>query len=168
MSKKLTPERKFQAKVRSHLDDLSGQLVPVLKKLISYSYPEKVFTLSFEIFPDSFTSQFPVRVFFMDNENCEHFEYIDGVAQYPSPVDPELLDVDKVYPDEVEEAFEGYEELDLWTLAAAETALWFYDCWKKAGGKRFGLGATIADHDSPEELNLQNGKWQEKNALFTS
>lgn len=143
-------------------------LVSVLKKLVVHKYPEEVFALSFEIFPDSFTSQFPVRVFFMDSKNCEHFEYVDGIAQYPSPAAPDLLEVDEVYPEELEEVFEENENLDLWTLAAAETAVWFYDCWKKAGGKRFTLGATIADHDSSEELNLKNGKWQEKNVLFAS
>lgn len=166
--KEVASKRKFQAAVRSHLDDLSEQLVPVLKELVEYSYPKEVSALDFEIFPDSFSSQFPVRVFFMDSENCEHFEYLDGIAQYPSPVDPGLLNIDKVYPDELEEAFEEDEDMDLWALAVAETAMWFFDCWKKAGGKRFTLGATIAEHDSSEELNLKSGKWQERYASFAS
>ncbi|PKO66978.1 MAG: hypothetical protein CVU22_13650 [Betaproteobacteria bacterium HGW-Betaproteobacteria-16] len=164
----MTPEQKFRTTVRSHLDALSEQLVPVLKRLIAHRYPKEVFALCFEIFPDSFTSQFPIRAFFMDRENCEHFEYVDGIAEYPSPVDPELLAIDAVYPEDLEVAFEEDGGLDLWRLASEEAAVWLYDCWKKAGGSSFALEATVADHNSSVELNLKSGKWQAKYALFTS
>jgi hypothetical protein len=163
----MSKEHDFRIVVRLHLELLSDQIIPVLKQLIFYTYPEEVFALCFEIFPDSFTSKFPIRAFFMNKDNIEHFEYIEGEAEYPSPVDPALLDIHEVYPIQLEEKFENLEEdISLGTISSDETAHWFYDCWVKAGGNNFYLEATIANHDSGEELNLKTGEWQENSTLF--
>src|SRR5262245_28929592 len=103
MSEDLKEE--FRGVVRQHLAKLDARLVATLRSLIGHNYPPEVFALSFEIFSDSFTSQFPARVFFMDRMNCEYFLYVNGEATYPSPIAPEILDIDRIYAEEVEDAF---------------------------------------------------------------
>lgn len=145
-------EQEFTEKVGGYLDNLTDELQPILKQLIEHDYPQEVATLAFEVFVDSFSSQFPVRVFFID---------IDGKAAYPSPVNPNLLDIDHVYPDEFEEEYiEKDEDLDPWHIATSALIEWFSQCWIAAGGQRFKLKANIAPHDSHYEFNLV--EWQER------
>lgn len=156
-------EQEFKEQVIEHLEKLSDHLKPVLKELIEYDYPDEVDTLAFEIFVDGFSSEFPVRAFFMDKDNSEHFIYIDGKAEYPSPVDPDLLKIDQVYPYELEEEYTNKDEsLDPWQIATSELIEWFSKCWQVAGGKAFKLKANIALHDSNREFDLVEGKWQER------
>lgn len=158
---------KFRAEVKRHLTDIDSRLVGALGALIAHQYPPEVFSLSFEVFSDSFTSQFPARAFFMDRDNCEHFVYVNGKAEYPSPIDPEILELDGIYPEELEEQFEeANPDHDAWSLATSEFIAWFYECWRKAGGERFPLSATIGEHDSDKEFNLKTGVWQESHASF--
>ncbi|MEL4280905.1 MULTISPECIES: hypothetical protein [Shewanella] len=147
-------EQEFTEKVGVYLDNLTDELQPVLKQLIAHDYPQEVVTLAFEVFVDGFSSQFPVRVFFMD---------IDGKAAYPSPVNPHLLDIDHVYPDEFEEEYiEKDEDLDPWQIATNALIEWFSKCWIAAGGQSFKLNANIAPHDSHYEFNLVECQWQER------
>jgi hypothetical protein len=156
-------EQEFKEQVIEHLEKLSDHLKPVLKELIEYDYPDEVDTLAFEIFVDGFSSEFPVRAFFMDKDNSEYFIYIDGKAEYPSPVDPDLLKIDQVYPYELEEEYTNKDEsLDPWQIATNELIEWFSKCWQAAGGKTFKLKANIAPHDSNHEFDLVEGKWQER------
>jgi hypothetical protein len=107
-------EKEFSAKVQEHLHGLTSSIEPVLKELIEYNYPKEVVSLEFEIFADGFTQGFPVRAFFMDSDDSEHFIYVNDEAQYPSPVDPELLEIEHVYPYELEEKYINQdEEFDL-------------------------------------------------------
>ncbi len=147
-------EQEFTEKVGGYLDKLTDKLQPILKQLIEHDYPQEVVTLAFEVFVDGFTSQFPVRVFFMD---------IDGKAAYPSPVNAHLLDIDHVYPDEFEEEYiEKDEDLDPWQIATNALIEWFSKCWIAAGGHSFKLNANIAPHDSHYEFNLVDSQWQER------
>lgn len=147
-------EQEFTEKVGVYLDNLTDELQPVLKQLIEHDYPQEVATLAFEVFVDGFSSQFPVRVFFMD---------IDGKAAYPSPVNPHLLDIDHVYPDEFEEEYiEKDEDLDPWQIATNALIEWFSKCWIAADGHSFKLKANIAPHDSHYEFNLVECQWQER------
>lgn len=156
-------EQEFKEKVGEHLEKLTESLKPILKELIEYDYPKEVDSLAFEIFVDGFSSEFPVRVFFMDEDNSEHFVYIDGKAEYPSPVDPELLKVEHVYPDELEEEYTNKDEsLDPWHVATNELVEWFSKCWLSVGGQTFRLKANIAPHDSNHEFNLVESKWQDR------
>jgi len=156
-------EQEFTEKVGGYLGKLTDELQPILKQLIEYDYPQEVVTLAFEVFVDSFSSQFPVRVYFMDKDNAEYFIDLDGKAAYPSPVNPGLLEIDHVYPDEFEEEYiEKDEDLDPWQLATNELIKWFSKCWITAGGQRFKLNANIAPHDSHYEFNLVDSQWQER------
>jgi len=156
-------EQEFKEQVIEHLEKLSDDLKPVLKELIGYDYPEEIDTLAFEIFVDGFSSEFPVRAFFMDKDNSEHFIYIDGKAEYPSPVDPDLLKIDQVYPYELEEEYTIKDEsLDPWQIATNTLIEWFSKCWLASGGKAFKLKANIAPHDSNHEFDLVESKWQER------
>ncbi|RDV23866.1 hypothetical protein DXV75_17035 [Alteromonas aestuariivivens] len=138
-------EQEFKEKVSEYLEKLSNDLCTILKELIEYNYPEEVTTLAFEIFVDGFSSEFPVRAFFMDKDNSEHFIYIDGKAEYPSPVDPGLLEIDHVYPYELEEEYTNKDEsLDPWDIATNELIEWFSKCWLVSGGQTFNIKATIA------------------------
>ena len=97
----------------------------------------------------------------MDSGNTEYFEYVDGKARYPSPVDSGLLKIEYVYPEELEEEFEKIED-ELWTIATEEMVGWFSERWLLAGGSMFAKNANIAQHDSIHEFDLVNSKWQER------
>lgn len=156
-------EQEFREKVQEHLDKLILDIKPVLKELIEYNYPKEVVSLEFEIFSDGFTQRFPVRAFFMDSNDSEHFVYVNGEAQYPSPVDPELLDIEYVYPYELEEKYINQDEdFDPWSIAIDELIQWFSECWKEMGGESFKLKANIAPHDNDQAYNLIESKWEER------
>jgi hypothetical protein len=158
----------FRSEVQQYLSVLDLSLVDVLRALIEYDYPAEVFALSFEVFSDSFTSQFPARVFFVDRNNTEFFLYTEGEAQYPSPIAPELLEIDGIYPDEIEEALEALDpHADAWQIATQEFITWFAKCWGVAGGASFPLVATIVSHDSEQEFNLVQERWQSSYAAFS-
>jgi len=156
-------EEEFKEKVAEHISRLTDKITPVLKKLIEYDYPKEVDTLAFEIFVDGFSSEFPVRAFFMDTDNSEYFIMVDGKAEYPSPVDPDLLKIDYVYPYELEEEYTNQDEtLDPWKIATNELINWFSKCWFASGGEHFKLNANIAPHDSNYEFDLKESKWVER------
>lgn len=156
-------EQDFSEKVQEHLRALTASIKPVLKELIEYSYPEEVVSLEFEIFEDEFIKGFPVRAFFMNSNDSEHFVYVNGEAQYPSPVDPELLDIEYVYPYELEEKYINQDdELEPWSIAIDELIKWFSKCWREVGGESFKLKANIAPHDNDEVYNLVDSKWEER------
>jgi hypothetical protein len=156
-------EQEFKEKVTEHLEKLSEDLKPILKQLIEFDYPEEVTTLAFVIFVDGFSSEFPVRAFFIDEDYSEYFIYIGGKAEYPSPVDPDLLNIEYVYPYEIEEEYTSKDEsLDPWHIATNELIDWFSKCWLSAGGQTFKLKANIAPHVSNREFNLVESKWQER------
>lgn len=156
-------EQDFKDKVNVCLEQYRGDLKPILRQLIEYDYPKEVAALEFEIFVDQFSSGFPVRAFFMNEHNSEHFIYVNGKAEYPSPVDPGLLKIQHVYPYELEEEFTSKDEtLDLWHIATNELITWFFNCWQSAGGEKFQLKANIAPHDSNHGFNLIEGKWEKR------
>lgn len=153
-------EKEFKSKVRAHLEKLTTDLVPVLSQLVAYEYPKEVAALVFEVFPDGFTRGFPVRVFFIDNDNSEYFIYEGDQAKYPSPVDPGLLNIDQVYPTELAKQFNTKDEdLDTYTLASMELIDWFSSCWNQVDGKSFARDAIISMHDDTKVLNLKTNAW---------
>ncbi len=155
-------KKQFQEDVRKYLDRLTDQLTPVLKQLVEYSYVPEVKSLDFEVFCDGFTQEFPVRTFFMDEDNCEHFIYVDGQAQYPCPINLDLLEIERIYPPELEEMyFQQDEDLDTFTAAGETCVTWFSACWEKAGGLAFPLQAHIALHDDIRAFDLVHQKWQD-------
>ncbi|WP_201509737.1 hypothetical protein [Psychrobacter alimentarius] len=155
-------EKEFSVKVQEHLHGLTASIKPVLKELIEYNYPKEVVSLEFEIFADGFTQGFPVRAFFMDAGNSEHFVYVNGEAQYPSPVEPELLEIENVYSYELEEKYINEDEdFDPWSIAIDELIKWFSQCWKAVGGESFKLKANIAPHDNNQAYNLVDSKWEQ-------
>ena len=160
-------EQTFRHAVRDGLGKLDSHVEGVLCSLIKHQYPSEVFALSFEVFSDGFTSGFPVRAFFMDRSNTEHFIWESGQAKYPSPVDPGLLEIDHVYAQELEEELEERSpESDPWAIASEELIQWFAKHWQRFGGASFPLVATISPHDSSEEFNLKSGYWQPSYAAF--
>ena len=155
--------QEFKNGVESCLEALGSDIEPVLAQLISHRYPPEVACIDFEIFVDEFTQGFPVRAFFLDQNNSEFFLYSDGKAEYPSPVNPELLNVPCVYPQEFEDTFTDDDEFfDPWSHATEVLIDWFSKKWTGAGGADFGLRATIAAHDSAHEFNLKTLRWQDR------
>lgn len=156
-------EQEFSEKVQEYLHGLTASIKPVLKELIEYDYPKEVISLEFEVFADGFTQGFPVRAFFMDSDDSEHFVYINGEAQYPSPVDPELLEIEHLYPYELEEKYTNQDEdFDPWSIAIDELIQWFSECWREMDGESFQLKANIMPHDNDEVYNLVDSKWEER------
>lgn len=165
----LPAEQAFQSQVRACLAPHRDHLSEVLGRLIQHRYPPEVAAIDFEVFSDGFTTGFPVRAFFLDRYNNEFFQFIGGKAVYPCPVDPGLLELDYVYPEELEdELTSASPEGDPWHLATEEFLVWFRSCWLSAGGNGFCLRATIAHHDSTEELNLLTGAVQPRGASFVA
>lgn len=151
---------RFQAGVLEYLEQLSDQLIPVLRQLVEYPFPIEVAYLDFEVFCDGFTQEFPVRVFFMDVKGCEYFEYHNSQAEYPCNVNPQLLQLDCVYPREFEERFMAEDEsLDTFTLAGETFIPWFARCWTATGGSDFKRGALIGLHDNFERYDLVRQRW---------
>ena len=156
-------EQEFSEKVQAYLHRLTTSIKPVLKQLIEYNYPKEVVSLEFEVSADEFTQGFPVRAFFIDANNSEHFVYVNDKAQYPSPVDPELLEIDYVYPYEFEEKYSDQDEFfSVYDVATDQLMQWFAKCWKEVGGESFPLKASIAPHDNDEVYNLVEYKWEER------
>jgi len=155
-------ESKFRREVKHYLIALTKELSFQLKKLIDYNYPNEVKSIKFEIFPDMFTEGFPVRAFFMDSDNSEHFILEDGVVKYPAPITPELLNIQYVYPDWFENQYlENAQDLDTRTISSEEMIKWFHELWNNSGGGEFHLEATIASHDSLNYFDLKDGNWKD-------
>jgi hypothetical protein len=153
-------EKEFRSEVRKHLEPLAKELTPLLSQLIAYEYPKEVEALIFEVFYSGFTSGFPVRVFFIDGEDSEFFVYENGEAQYPSPIDPGLLKIEKVFSKELEQQFTSRDEqLDTFTEASLELIDWFSKCWREAGGSEFSRVALIMIHDDTQVYDLKTGVW---------
>ncbi|RYE60557.1 MAG: hypothetical protein EOP20_02200 [Hyphomicrobiales bacterium] len=160
-------EQIFRLGVRQGLAKLDSQIEGGLRSLVRHEYPPEVFALSFGISSDGFTSGFPVRAFFMDRSNTEHFLWEGEQAKYPSPVDPGLLEIAHVYAEELEEELEEHSPgSDPWDIATEELIQWFAKHWQQVGGANFPLVATIAAHDSSREFNLKSGGWQPSYAEF--
>jgi hypothetical protein len=145
----MSGEPEWRTFVADKLAALTPALTDVLRTLTSHAYPPEVARIDFEVFPDGFTEGFPVHALFKDAEGREVFVTVDGEAQSPSPVDPDLLEIDAVYSEEEEADFDA-DQLDLWVAAADELAIWFAACWSAAGGEGMAVRASIARHDDPE------------------
>ncbi|RZG46601.1 hypothetical protein [Acinetobacter wuhouensis] len=142
-----------QSQILNHLKTFDGLLVPVLVQLIQQRYPLEVKTLAFEIFSEQFTEQFPIRVFFLDENHSEHFVLVNGEARYPSVIDPNLILIDGVYPQSFETEYLA-QGIDIWSVASQVCMQWFIEHWNNVGGANFALHATIAQHDSSEQFDL--------------
>lgn len=151
-------EQEFRGAVRAAFDRITERLVPVLKQIVEHEYPKKVAEISFELFPD-FRQGFPIRAFFLDDDNNEFFVFVDGEAEYPSPVDPGLIEVDRVYDRAIEDEYlaanpNEYGAESCYEIAAEEMIPWFAACWSAAGGDSFARKATIALHDDLKYFDL--------------
>ena len=157
----------FRSKLREGLRPLQDPLTTALQQLVEYEYPLEVVAIAFEVFPDTWSQGFPARAFFLDESNNEHFIFINGEVQYPSPIDPGMLDVAGIVTAEYENNLRVRDpNLDTFSIGAEEFIAWFAVCWQKAVGTEFQLRATIADHDSDRELDLRTGRWQDRYTGF--
>jgi hypothetical protein len=160
-------DQEFRRQVGLCLGALNSDIEPLLRRLIQHDYPLEVAAIDFEVFSDGFTSEFPIRCYFLDSNNCEFFVYEDGKATYPSPVDPGLLLLDGVYPSELESELEARSpDSDPWSIAADVFFGWFLSRWRAAGGAAFKRFATLAHHDSGSEVNLMTGARQPRGNSF--
>lgn len=152
------PNQDVQSAVLNYLKAFDDLFLPVLEQLIQQRYPLEVKTLAFEIFSEQFTEQFPIRVFFLDEDHSEYFVLVNGEARYPSIIDPNLILIDEVYPQsfETENLAKG---IDIWSVSSQVCMQWFIEHWNKAGGTNFALHATIAQHDSSEQFDLLEQAW---------
>lgn len=157
----------FKSAIREGLRVHEDSLIAVLRLVVTHNYPSEVVAVDFEVFPDTWSQGFPARAFFLDKSNSEYFIYVGAEARYPSAIDPALLKVPYIITRECEESFfRRNPDLDTFTLGTEEFIPWFAACWKQAGGLKFTLRATIADHDSDREFNLLTNKWQDRYATF--
>lgn len=154
MTKPTALEQRLSDFVRSELDSLSGQLEAVLNRLVEEELPCEVAHVHFEVFPDGFTSGFPVRAFFLDQNNNEHFVMVDDKARYPTAIDPGLLEIPFVYTRDQELEFSADQDLDVFTVAGNALIEWFKPRWRNAGGSSFQRRATIGLHDDLEPVEL--------------
>lgn len=139
--------------VRAELAPLTGGVSAAIGKLTTFAYPPAVTRLDFEIFPDS---GFPVRVFFMDADNCEYFTFVEGRATYPSPIAPELFELDHAAAKTLVNTFLDMDEgLPVYEIIAETIIAWFAECWKASASAAFALDAAIALHDSRDSFDLR-------------
>jgi hypothetical protein len=157
----------FKCAIHEGLRAHACTLIAVLRQIVTHEYPWEVVTVNFEVFPDSWSSGFPARAFFLDESNTEYFVFVEGKARYPSAVDPGLLKIPYIISHETEESFRLRNPyLDTFTVGAEEFILWFAECWRQAGGLAFPLRATIADHDGEREFILVTNEWQDRYSAF--
>lgn len=154
------PNQDVQSAVLNYLKTFDDSLLSVLKQLIQQRYPLEVKTLAFEIFSEQFSEQFPIRVFFLDEDHSEHFVMVNGEARYPSVIDPSLLLIDGVYSRDFECQYLS-QGIDIWTISSQVCMQWFIELWIKAGGGNCTLQATIAQHDSSARFDLIEQLWGE-------
>lgn len=159
----MNKEQQFRTRISEYFHKHDSSLEGALFSLINHQYPDEVAMLQFVIFPDGFTSGFPVRAFFMDKDVCEFFVYRDGEAEYPSPVDPGLLEIPFLYPEALEEECSDDDEFDIWSVASDELVKWFSERWKAAGGNFFKKAAIIMEHDDNRAFSLNSFEWIEDN-----
>jgi hypothetical protein len=156
---------RFTGAVTQALQPLGTSLVEALRQLVAHNYPKEVVSVDFVVFSDGFTRGFPVRAFFLDETNTEHFVPIAGRLEHPSAVDPGLLQIDRVYDNSLEASFlEEDDDLDVYTLAAEALIPWFAECWRSAGGPAFDRSATITIHDDHRVFDLVESAWVEPDA----
>ena len=153
--------QQWQTTVRDHLDALSPVLVDVLAALIRQPLPAEVRCVDFEVFCDGFTSGFPVRAFFLDEDGAEVVAPDGGDAKPPWTVPHGLLAIERIYPEEAERWVETVDpELDHGTLAGDAALAWFADCWRRAGGQEFARDATIGLHEDARRYDLVRQAWR--------
>jgi hypothetical protein len=134
---------------------LEPALIAALRKFVRSDYPPEVVTLHFEVFSESWATDFPVRAFFLDENNGEFFVDVDGNAAYPTTVDPALLCGKRILSTAFEDDHaERYPDLDVSELGMQHLVPWFSLCWQRAGGHDFRRAATIAAHDDSKEYVL--------------
>lgn len=158
----MTAEQRFRREVRSHLSSHTGKLIKVLRRLIHYTYPKDVHALDFEVAGDRFIHEFPVKVFFLDQDYQEYFITEENGEKHPLRP-PYLLDIPQIYPRSLEMSLAEEEpELDIYSIAGEVLIPWFRDCWKEAGGMTFKLDAQIAQDEAEREYCLVEGIWRER------
>jgi len=155
-------EQQFRTKIREYFPQQDNALEEALSQLIDYEYPDEVVALVFIVSPERFTTGFPAHVFFMDDEFNEFFVYEDGEEEYPSPVEPGLLEIPYLYPKELESEFSAGEGVDLHVVAANEFIAWFAERWQAAGGDAFEKKAIIMAHNGNKVFSLNANKWLEE------
>jgi hypothetical protein len=153
------PEAAFQAEVEHRLDRHAADLVAVLRRVISHSYPSEVAGISFEVFSDGFEETFPVHMYLMDADDW--FLDPDGHGlPYSPPVSPGLLDIDGVYGSELPKALhDASPDSDDWDLATGVLVRWFGRRWLEADGASFDRRAWIQHHDSIFRFDLSKQAW---------
>ncbi|MGD0383912.1 MAG: hypothetical protein ABSA77_10345 [Thermoguttaceae bacterium] len=159
---KLFVAQRFQDGVLSYLEPLTEKLINVLHRLIEYPFVPEVSCLAFEVFYDSFSEFFPIRVFFLDEFNNEYFIHVNGQAEYPCDVNPGLLDIPSVYPHEFIKQFCAEDpNIDYFTLSSKALIPWFSKCWHIAGGGNFQRKAIIRIHDGSQYFDLIEQIWKD-------
>lgn len=148
-------EREFQSEVARCLEPNRHPLVEVLRQVQGQRLPSDVARLCFEVFVDCFTSDFPVHLYYVDASETD--------PDFEGSVDPELIDCESVYPDELEEQLVAESPKSQPDLLAAETFIpWFGECWVEAGGREFSTPAVIRVHDDISEYDLAAGEWTDR------
>jgi len=153
---------RLRDEVRRAFEPLTSALTAALERVVVQRYPQEVATVEFEVFadPSSFTCGFPVRAFFMDADNNEHFVTVNGRAEYPVDFDPDLLDIPRAVTRETWASWgRSYPDLDWYSVAAEGVVLWFAACWRAARGERCQRPAFISLHDDVWQFDLKRGRW---------
>lgn len=153
------PEAEFQLQVHQALDRHTSSMVAVLRQVIGHDYPEQVSAVSFEVFSDGFQEGFPVHMYLMDKEDWFLEQDSPGASRW-MPVDPGLLQIDRVYGPELPASLHtAVPGADDWELATDSLIRWFGKCWIAAGGLAFGRRAWIQHHDSIFRFDLAKQDW---------
>ncbi|MEZ6038688.1 MAG: hypothetical protein R3F29_14495 [Planctomycetota bacterium] len=153
------PEAEFQLQVLQALDRQTSCMVTVLRQVIGHDYPDQVAAVAFEVFSDGFQEGFPVRMYLMDKDDLYVEQDRSGGRRW-MPVNPGLLQIDRVYGPELPESLHAVlPDADDWGLATDSLIRWFGKCWIAAGGLAFRRRAWIQHHDSIFRFDLAKQDW---------
>ncbi|MEZ5457051.1 MAG: hypothetical protein R3F04_13230 [Lysobacteraceae bacterium] len=80
----------------------------------------------------------------------------------------ELLEIEGIYPDEMEESLKALDpSADAWQIATQNSSFGLRSAGRWLVVHPFPLVATIASHDSAQEFNLIQNRWQSSYAAFS-
>lgn len=142
-------KQQFVNAVRPHLERLTERLIAELQPIVCAEYPAEIRLLDFEADSTRLTDSFPVCLYLMDEEKTQIGSLLQLLADLPLTIPREVFDS------------QDYEAagMDAWYLAFQELAVWFGECWRKAGGFECLYPAYICHHDDDAAFNLKKLKW---------
>ena len=145
-------QEQYQIEVKDYLESISYLAICELSLFQNYNFHPVVKLIDTEVFYGDLSEGLPIRIFLMDEHNCEVFHEDRNYFPHSSVG---LLEYVKLPKWNVSTKLENSMELETEIIVE-----WFIDCWQKSGGQSFELPAYICQHDDVMSFNLKTLEWK--------